>query len=274
MVKPVLTVSWTKGRLRVCANLVKGFIRVHWWGFRGDDPGWPWFDRCLTGLTRLIRSLTLMTVIKNLGRHRKCATSAECKTDRSAVLTVKSGLDPHMINEVKDGFNIAFRLFLWPCWVPTISVLILAYPVQRRTQSGVLHRLRGVLRMRSTSQMPVEDEDGSRVFIVIVARVKTFVSTLVSVIKINKPFLYVLSIVLWYYTHESIICVKLWFWHTYEMHLVLFGKTGVTWGGWVSRRQVTKTLWFWQKRSLNCDFHGRSTFSVIMQPYGWVWREG
>jgi hypothetical protein len=26
--------------------------------------------------------------------------------------------------------------------------------------SGALHRLRGVLRMRSTSQMPVEDEDG------------------------------------------------------------------------------------------------------------------
>jgi hypothetical protein len=45
----------------------------------------------------------------------KCATSAECKTDRSVVLTVKSGLDPHMINELKDGFNIAFRLFLWPC---------------------------------------------------------------------------------------------------------------------------------------------------------------
>jgi hypothetical protein len=29
-------------------------------------------------------------------------TSAECKTDRSAVLTVKSGLDPHMINKIKD----------------------------------------------------------------------------------------------------------------------------------------------------------------------------
>jgi hypothetical protein len=27
------------------------------------------FDRCLTGLTLLIRSLVLMTVIKNLGRH-------------------------------------------------------------------------------------------------------------------------------------------------------------------------------------------------------------
>jgi hypothetical protein len=25
------------------------------------------------------------------------------KTDRSAVLTVKSGLDPHMINELNDG---------------------------------------------------------------------------------------------------------------------------------------------------------------------------
>jgi hypothetical protein len=31
------------------------------------------------------------------------------------VLTVKSGLDPHMINELKDRFKIAFRLFLWPC---------------------------------------------------------------------------------------------------------------------------------------------------------------
>jgi hypothetical protein len=29
-------------------------------------------------------------------------TSAECKIDRSAVLTVKSGLDPHMITKLKD----------------------------------------------------------------------------------------------------------------------------------------------------------------------------
>jgi hypothetical protein len=28
-------------------------------------------------------------------------TSAECKTDRSAVLTVMRGLDPHMINKLK-----------------------------------------------------------------------------------------------------------------------------------------------------------------------------
>jgi hypothetical protein len=38
--------------------------------FSGDDPGLPWFDRGLTGLIRLIRSLALMTVIKDLGRHR------------------------------------------------------------------------------------------------------------------------------------------------------------------------------------------------------------
>jgi hypothetical protein len=140
----------------------------------------------------------------------KCATSAECKTDRSAVLTVKSGLDPHLINEPKDGFNIAFRLFLWHCWVPTISVLILDYPVQRRTPDW------NTSSTTRSSEDAINQSDAcgrwrwSRVFIVIVARVKTFVSTLVSVIKVNKPFLYVLSIVLWYYTHESIICVKSW----------------------------------------------------------------
>jgi hypothetical protein len=31
--------------------------------------------------------------------------SAECKTNRLAVLTVKSGLDPHMIIELKDGLK-------------------------------------------------------------------------------------------------------------------------------------------------------------------------
>jgi hypothetical protein len=130
--------------------------------------------------------------------------------------------------ELKDGFNIAFRLFLWPCWAPSISVLILAYAVQRRISEW------------STSPTTRSSEDAitqseacgrwrwSRVFIVIVVRVKTFVSTLVSVIKVHKPFLYVLSNVLWYYTHESIICVKLWSWHTYEMHSVFYGKSGVT----------------------------------------------
>ena len=45
----------------------------------------------------------------------KCTTSAECKTDISAVLMVKSGLDPHMINKLKDGFKLFSGYFLWPC---------------------------------------------------------------------------------------------------------------------------------------------------------------
>jgi hypothetical protein len=36
-------------------------------------------------------------------------TSAKCKTDRSAVLTVMSGLDPHMINKHKDDNNSWFN---------------------------------------------------------------------------------------------------------------------------------------------------------------------
>ena len=57
----------------------------------------------------------------------KCTTSAEYKTDISAVLTVTSGLDPHMINKLKDGYKSHSGYFLWRCWVPTISVLTLAY---------------------------------------------------------------------------------------------------------------------------------------------------
>jgi hypothetical protein len=158
----------------------------------------------------------------------KCATSADCKTDRSAVLTVKSGLDPHMINEFKDGFNIAFRLFLWPCWAPTISVLILAYAVQRRILEW------------STSPTTRSSEDAinqseacgrwrwSHVFIVIVVRVKTFVSTLVSVIKLINLFctFWAMSCDI---TLMSLSYVwNLWSWHTYEMHPVFLGKSGVT----------------------------------------------
>ena len=37
------------------------------------------------------------------------------KTDISAVLTVKSGLDPHMINELEDELNRGPCLWLWLC---------------------------------------------------------------------------------------------------------------------------------------------------------------
>jgi hypothetical protein len=40
-------------------------------------------------------------------------TSAECKTDRSAVLTVMSGLDPHMINKHK----IEIKSWFYEFWV-------------------------------------------------------------------------------------------------------------------------------------------------------------
>jgi hypothetical protein len=36
---------------------------------------------------------------------------AECKTNQLAVLTVKSGLEPHMIIELEDGL----KLWLWLC---------------------------------------------------------------------------------------------------------------------------------------------------------------
>jgi hypothetical protein len=40
-----------------------------------------------------------------------CATSVEGKTDGSAVLTVKSGLDSHNINELKDGLILLSGYF-------------------------------------------------------------------------------------------------------------------------------------------------------------------
>jgi hypothetical protein len=46
----------------------------------------------------------------------KCTTSAECKINRLAMLTVKSGLDPHMITELEDGLKLWYVLWLClPC---------------------------------------------------------------------------------------------------------------------------------------------------------------
>jgi hypothetical protein len=44
------------------------------------------------------------------------------KTDISAVLTVKSGLDPHMIIELEDELNHGPYLWLWLCFCYTYSV--------------------------------------------------------------------------------------------------------------------------------------------------------
>ena len=83
----------------------------------------------------------------------KCTTSAECKTDISAVITVKSGLDPHMINKLKDEYKSYSGYFLWPCWVPTISVLTLAYCCSEK--EGVRSILKMMLSSRRT-QPPVD----------------------------------------------------------------------------------------------------------------------
>ena len=57
------------------------------------------------------------------GEHKlwgKCTISAECKTDILAVLTVISGLDPHMIIELEDDLN---RWFTYDIVVVTLYLL-------------------------------------------------------------------------------------------------------------------------------------------------------
>ena len=58
----------------------------------------------------------------DIGEHElwvKCTTSAECKTNISAVLTVMSGLDPHMIIKLEDDLN------RWVTYDDTIVTLYL-----------------------------------------------------------------------------------------------------------------------------------------------------
>jgi hypothetical protein len=44
------------------------------------------------------------------------------KIDISAMLTIKSSLDPHMITELKDELNSGPCLWLWLCFCYTCSV--------------------------------------------------------------------------------------------------------------------------------------------------------
>jgi hypothetical protein len=45
------------------------------------------------------------------------------KTDISAVLTVKSGLDPHMIIKLKDDLNRWFCLFISVLWIVSPQIV-------------------------------------------------------------------------------------------------------------------------------------------------------
>jgi hypothetical protein len=55
------------------------------------------------GQHRMVGFKVLRSFYANCGYNVQI--SVECKTDRSAVLTVMSGLDPHMINKLKDKIN-------------------------------------------------------------------------------------------------------------------------------------------------------------------------
>jgi hypothetical protein len=58
----------------------------------------------------------------------KCRTSAECKTNRLAVLTVKSSLDPHMIIELKEVLKLWNVLWLClPCAYGIYIILCLMW---------------------------------------------------------------------------------------------------------------------------------------------------
>jgi hypothetical protein len=58
------------------------------------------------GQHRMVGFKVLRSFYTNCGYSVQ--TSAECKTDRSVVLTVMSGLDPHMINKLKDENKLWF----------------------------------------------------------------------------------------------------------------------------------------------------------------------
>jgi hypothetical protein len=80
-------------------------------------PGVGWIGSQLLGLASFWDLLWCLGLPANrrvllnpLPRQSMCTTSAKCKAVITAVITVKSGMEPHMINEHEDGFRSAFRL--------------------------------------------------------------------------------------------------------------------------------------------------------------------
>jgi hypothetical protein len=71
---------------------------------------------------RMVGSKVLRDFYATCGE--RCTTSAERKTNQLAVLTVKSGLDPHMITELEDGLK-SFSLVMLSMCLWRISYLML-----------------------------------------------------------------------------------------------------------------------------------------------------
>jgi hypothetical protein len=75
----------------------------------------PW--KCLRALqTRASKETRVVGKVYNLCR---------VKTDISTVLTVKSGLDPHMIIKLKEDLNRWFCLFISMLWIDSPQIVYL-----------------------------------------------------------------------------------------------------------------------------------------------------
>ena len=139
------------------------------------------------------------------------------KTNRLSVLTVKNGLDPHIINLIKDGFKSFSSYFLWPCRVPTISVLTLAYCC---SEGNVAVKSFGrwcwVLGVRNPQSIACE--------------VEAFVSRIscITLIIINYYIFSFLWYCYWLFSCNVSICMKLDPGIHMVMHSVLSLKSGVT----------------------------------------------
>jgi hypothetical protein len=102
-------------------NLCKGVvaslcnhISVVWY------DAWPASRRWVQSSSELLRCLWW-----------KCTTSAECKTNRLAVLTVKSGLDPHMITKLEDGLKLWYVLWLCLPYAYGVPYLLLTVKIRQ-----------------------------------------------------------------------------------------------------------------------------------------------
>ena len=136
------------------------------------------------------------------------------KTNRLAVLTVKSGLNPHMINKLKDGYKSLSGYILWPCWVPTISVLTLAYCCSEKKGLEVFWRWCWVLGVRNPQSIAYEIWS-------LRLQDKLYNSDNLLFVVILFYVILLLIIHLWcLYMYET------WSWHTYSYAFGFLLKTG------------------------------------------------
>ena len=126
-----------------------------------------------------------------------------------------SGLNPHMINKLKDGFKSLSGYFLWPCWVPTISVLTLTYCCSEGESCGeVFWRCCWVLGVRNPQSIACEVWS-------LRFQDKLYNSDSLLFVLVLFFVILLLIIYLWcLYMYET------WSWHTYSYAFGFVLKTG------------------------------------------------